>query len=215
MDFWQTFWATMWGALAGAVVAAFAAWLFSLDLRRREREDRKQERKQDRLDREAERAQASVDRQLELDAEREIRQVEREQDKTTRTTERQEERDHQYAMAMRRQWLDLQNAITSFSWADSKGRLDQFSMLDATFSLTGAMAKEDDRRVFDTLTDLFTLGDLEGDVAIGVSSVLAVYARDGMPAKFAISQLQEVAKERDDAKARPEIESAKEPAGPL
>lgn len=37
--FWDTFWATMWGALAGAVVGAFAAWLFSLDLRRRETED--------------------------------------------------------------------------------------------------------------------------------------------------------------------------------
>lgn len=37
--FWDTFWATMWGALAGAVVGAFAAWLFSLDLRRREAEE--------------------------------------------------------------------------------------------------------------------------------------------------------------------------------
>lgn len=50
----------MWGALGGAVVAAFAAWLFSLDLRRREREDRKQEREQDRLDRQTERADAPI-----------------------------------------------------------------------------------------------------------------------------------------------------------
>jgi hypothetical protein len=35
MEFVDTFWATMWGALAGA----FAAWLFSLDLRRREAKD--------------------------------------------------------------------------------------------------------------------------------------------------------------------------------
>lgn len=39
MDFWSTFWATMWGALAGAVVAALSAWLFALDLRRRDRRD--------------------------------------------------------------------------------------------------------------------------------------------------------------------------------
>lgn len=39
MTFWDTFWATVWGALAGAVVGAFAAWLFSLDLRRRETRD--------------------------------------------------------------------------------------------------------------------------------------------------------------------------------
>lgn len=39
MMFWDTFWATMWGALAGAVLGAFAAWLFSLDLRRREAEE--------------------------------------------------------------------------------------------------------------------------------------------------------------------------------
>ena len=36
MTFWDTFWATMWGALAGAVVGGFVAWLFSLDLKRRE-----------------------------------------------------------------------------------------------------------------------------------------------------------------------------------
>lgn len=39
MSFLDTFWATMWGALAGAVVGAFAAWLFALDLRRREARD--------------------------------------------------------------------------------------------------------------------------------------------------------------------------------
>lgn len=37
--FWDTFWATVCGALAGAVVGAFAAWLFSLDLRRRQAKD--------------------------------------------------------------------------------------------------------------------------------------------------------------------------------
>ncbi len=36
MEFWETFWATMWGALGGAVVGAAAAWVFSLDLRRRD-----------------------------------------------------------------------------------------------------------------------------------------------------------------------------------
>ncbi|MBP2420726.1 hypothetical protein [Microbacterium imperiale] len=36
VDFWSTFWATMWGALAGAGFGALAAWLFSLNLRRRQ-----------------------------------------------------------------------------------------------------------------------------------------------------------------------------------
>lgn len=199
MDFWQTFWATMWGALGGAVVAALAAWLFSLDLRRREREDRKQEREQDRLDREAERAQAHEDRQSELQAEREIRRTEREQDQKARADERQEERDHQYAMTMQRQWLVLEDAITRFSWADPKEKLAQFASFSATFTLTGATAKGDDRQVFDTLADLFTIGEMEGEVAIGISTILAVFARDGMPASFAIQQIQEVAKERDAA----------------
>jgi hypothetical protein len=39
MTFWDTSWATMWGALAGALVGAAAAWLFALDLRRRERQE--------------------------------------------------------------------------------------------------------------------------------------------------------------------------------
>lgn len=42
MEFFDTFWATMWGALAGAVVGAFSAWLFSLDLRKRELEAARQ-----------------------------------------------------------------------------------------------------------------------------------------------------------------------------
>lgn len=79
MEFWDTFWATMWGALGGAVVAAFAAWLFSLDLRRREREDRKQEREQDRLDRVAERDDDRLNRAAERDDERHFRIAEQEQ----------------------------------------------------------------------------------------------------------------------------------------
>lgn len=200
MGFWETFWATMWGALGGAVVAAFAAWLFSLDLRRREREDRKQEREQDRLDREAERAQTYDDRQSELAAEREIRRMEREQDQHARAAERQEDRDHQYAMTMQRQWLELENAITRFSWADPKEKLAQFASFNATFTLTGATAKGGDREVFDTLAGLFSTGEMEGDVAIGISTILAVYARDGMPYSFAIEQIREVAKERDAAR---------------
>lgn len=43
MEFWDTFWATMWGALGGAVIGAAAAWLFSLDLARRDRESRSRE----------------------------------------------------------------------------------------------------------------------------------------------------------------------------
>lgn len=39
MSFVDTFWATVWGALAGAVAGAFSAWLFALDLRRREGKD--------------------------------------------------------------------------------------------------------------------------------------------------------------------------------
>lgn len=38
MAFWETFWATMWGAVAGAVIGALAAWIFALDLARRNRE---------------------------------------------------------------------------------------------------------------------------------------------------------------------------------
>lgn len=44
MEFWDTFWATMWGALGGAVIGAAAAWVFALDLRRRDRTERQLER---------------------------------------------------------------------------------------------------------------------------------------------------------------------------
>lgn len=41
----DAFWASLWGSLAGAVVGAAAAWLFSLDLRRRDSRDRTAEGK--------------------------------------------------------------------------------------------------------------------------------------------------------------------------
>lgn len=44
----------MWGALAGAFVGAFAAWLFALDLRRRESADSRRQRLQDEWDQLAE-----------------------------------------------------------------------------------------------------------------------------------------------------------------
>ncbi|WP_136024254.1 hypothetical protein [Microbacterium sp. K27] len=43
MTFWDTFWATMWGALAGGGFGAFTAWLFALELRRRETRARAEE----------------------------------------------------------------------------------------------------------------------------------------------------------------------------
>lgn len=92
MEFWDTFWATMWGALAGAIVAALAAWLFSLDLRRREREDRAQEREQDRLDRIAER-----------DLDREARLV-----------ERSEQRDWDYDERIRQEWPRVIEVVRNF-----------------------------------------------------------------------------------------------------
>lgn len=81
MDFWETFWATVWGALGGAVVGALAAWLFALDLRRRERDDRVAEREQERLDRLAQREQDRLDRVAEREEERQYRVREREQDR--------------------------------------------------------------------------------------------------------------------------------------
>lgn len=89
MDFWGTFWATMCGALVGAL----AAWLFSLDLRRRAREDRVQEREQDRLDREAER---NLDREA-------------------RRAEREEQRDWEYDERIRREWPRVIEATRHFA----------------------------------------------------------------------------------------------------
>lgn len=40
----DAFWASLWGSLAGAAAGATAAWLFALDLRRRERLDQASER---------------------------------------------------------------------------------------------------------------------------------------------------------------------------
>ncbi len=93
MGFWETLWATMWGALAGAVVGAFVAWLFSLDLRRREREDRAQEREQDRLDREAERG----------------------LDREARRAELEEQRDRDYDERIRREWPRIIEAAHHFA----------------------------------------------------------------------------------------------------
>lgn len=93
MGFWDTFWATMWGALGGAIVGALTAWLFSLDLRRREREDRAQEREQDRLDRESER---SLDREA-------------------RHAEREEQRDWEYDERIRQAWPRVIAATRDFA----------------------------------------------------------------------------------------------------
>lgn len=93
MDFWDTFWATMWGALGGAIVGALTAWLFSLDLRRRAREDRAQEREQDRLDREDERA----------------------LDREARHAEREEQRDWEYDERIRREWPRVIEATRQFA----------------------------------------------------------------------------------------------------
>jgi hypothetical protein len=43
----DVFWASLWGALFGALVGAAAAWLFTLDLRRRDRRDHVQDRAMD------------------------------------------------------------------------------------------------------------------------------------------------------------------------
>ncbi|MEW1991215.1 hypothetical protein [Microbacterium sp. NPDC078849] len=93
MEFWDTFWATMWGALGGAVVGAAAAWLFSLDLRRREREDRAQDREQERLDRVAE----------------------REMDREARRVERQEQRDWEYEERILAEWPSVLEAVHDFA----------------------------------------------------------------------------------------------------
>jgi hypothetical protein len=52
----------MWGALGGAVVGATVAWLFALDLRRRDRVERERERIEDRADRQLDRDEARADR---------------------------------------------------------------------------------------------------------------------------------------------------------
>lgn len=107
MTFADTLLATLIGALAGAVVGAFAAWLFSLDLRRREKEDRKQEREQSKADREAEREQDRLSRQ-----------AEREQDLAGRLAERQEQQAVEYDARIRQEWPRLIAAISDYANAN-------------------------------------------------------------------------------------------------
>ncbi|TFB15443.1 hypothetical protein E3V93_01810 [Microbacterium sp. 3H14] len=237
MSFLDTFWATMWGALGGALVGAAAAWLFSLDLRRRDREDRAREREEDRRARESEMtlnlsmrederneasAQRAYERELD-DAERrkrveieeqareddrEFQRVEREAqeasrermreaDRVARAAERQEDREDRYKTAMRRQWLELEHEITLYSWSSGVEQGQRYPMLSKALMLTGAMARGDDRRVFDTIQELFDADDYSSDLASGVSTIIAVYARDGLPLDFTIEQLRAVAKERE------------------
>lgn len=47
----EAFWASLWGSLVGAVVGATAAWLFALDLRRRDGKDRRGEQYEERMER--------------------------------------------------------------------------------------------------------------------------------------------------------------------
>lgn len=181
---------TALATLFGAVVGALAAWLFSLDLRRREKEDR-----------EAERAQAKADREAERRSEHEARVAERQEDRRMRAEERREERDHQQALTMKRQWLSLEDLISRFYWGEHQVKVELYPQLSAAMSLTGSLSTGDDREVFDALNDNFTIKDFEGESGAAVGAILAVYARDGMPKKFAIQQLLEAAKERDAEQA--------------
>lgn len=101
----------MWGALAGAVVGAAGAWLFALDLRRRDKEDRQQEREQTKADREAERAQDRLSRE-----------AEREQDRQFRLAERAEEDQAQYDLRMMREWPRVIQAISDYASAEREIR---------------------------------------------------------------------------------------------
>jgi hypothetical protein len=186
MEFWDTFWATMWGALGGAVIGAFAAWLFSLDLRRREREDRKQEREQDRLDREAEREFAHAARQAELDR-----------------TEKAE---------AARRWLAICGALSSYvavpGWEKSKYQAAALDRISDVYVL----GQPADRMVANVLKD-FGPNDIAVVRTAGrVSGLLHRYARGEDTADECARQLgfilvesrklQAKAKEQEEGEAR-------------
>lgn len=107
MTFGDTLLATLVGALAGALIGAFAAWLFSLDLRRRDREDRVHEREQEALDRLAQREQERGDRLAEREEERELRKNEREQD-----------RRENYEAEIMRQWPRIADELMEYANAN-------------------------------------------------------------------------------------------------
>jgi hypothetical protein len=97
----------MIGALAGAVVGAFAAWLFSLDLLRRDKGDRAQEREEENLDRLAQREQDRLDRAAEREEERQFRRSQREQD-----------RRETYEAEMLSQWPRVADALMEYANAN-------------------------------------------------------------------------------------------------
>ncbi len=107
MAFGGTLLASLIGALAGALVGAFAAWLFSLDLRRREREDRSQEREEERLDRLAQRQQDALDRASERVEERRFQNEERER-----------LRHQNYEVEMMREWPRLAAELSDYANAN-------------------------------------------------------------------------------------------------
>jgi hypothetical protein len=107
VTFGDTLLATLIGAFVGAVVGALAAWLFTLDLRRRDKEDRGQEREQSKADRESEREQDRLSRQ-----------AEREQDLALRLAERQEQQAADYDARIRQEWPGLIAAISDYANAN-------------------------------------------------------------------------------------------------
>lgn len=192
--------------------------MLNLSLREDERREataqRAYERELDSLER---RRQAEADERARED-DREFRRVEREEqeassermraeDRAARAAEREDERARQYAAEMRRQWLSLVDAITRFSWARPHNKPSLLADLTAEFTLTGALAKGQDREVFDVLADRFMESELLGDTAHSVSSILALYARDGMPAAIAVRLIEEAADTHDAAKEAPAQEA--------
>lgn len=177
MMFWETFWATMWGALGGAVVGALVAWLFSLDLRRREKEDRQQERAQDRLDRESEREQDRLERQEERDTER---------------RDRVEAQERSERAESARRWLAIGSALSSV-WAvadEQKSRL--LSEATARISDAYVLSPVEERPIAELLKGFSPEHLLEPEVAGAISGLLNRYSRGDDDVETAIARLKEL-----------------------
>lgn len=175
--FWETFWATMWGALGGAVVGAVTAWLFSLDLRKREREDRQQERDEDRRDREEERAQDRLHRQFERDAERAERMIELEQGAKVESA---------------RRWLAIGTALSTVLAVPESERPRLLAEAAARVSDAYVLSPPDERPLADALKRFSPKQFLDPACAGAISGILNKYSRGEYDVEVAVARLNSV-----------------------
>lgn len=172
---------TLVATLVGAFVGALAAWLFALDLRRRDKEDR-----------EVERTQAKLDRAAEREEEREQDRLDRERERIRAMRARRAETERAEEAESARRWLAVSAALVSHTAVPDWERHKYLAESLARISDAYVLSLPDEQEVGEALKNFGPDDIVIPRIAGRVSGQLLSLARGEYPAEHVAEQLRSI-----------------------